>query len=98
LRKYIREPANTPPISNILATLDCNPFVLAEHEKIADTQKMKVWRFIPLIWQGSRDGRPALEEHLKPCAVMGKVGKPNDYLLANPQRIPDHRFDMLDLL
>jgi hypothetical protein len=64
LRKYVLEPRQTPLVPNVPAALDINVLVAAKVEKIGDTQKVNVWRFVPLVRQRGRHGRSALEKQL----------------------------------
>ena len=75
-----------------------DPVVLAEITEILQAQKSQVRRVVPFVGQFFGNGNAALEKNLQTGAHVTKIRNADDDLLADPQRLKDHRARLQDLL
>lgn len=96
--KKVREKSDAAFPAEKTDLMNADVFFAAIEREIRDRQKMQVGGVVP--GKGERGGYRRLpsKENLKPAPVLGKIGKADDYPLADAQRLPHDIVEPADLL
>ncbi len=76
--------------ANRQGVLDPDPQIAAQDDEILDRAEVDIGRFIPLERQRFIDRHPAAQEKGKPVPPVGEIGKGNDGLAADTQKMLHH--------